>query len=60
MKPVRNFQISDDESMAVYSGPCQEKLEMMSRAERRAFLKERGALSKTKRVKLRRKGADHD
>ena len=60
MKPVKHFPISDDESAAVYSGPCQEKVEMMSRAERRAFLKERGALRKTKRVKLRRKEAGRD
>ena len=60
MKPVKHFPVSDDESMAVYSGLCQEKVGMMSRAERRAFLKERGALRKTKRVKLRRKEADHD
>lgn len=30
MQPVKHYPISDDESMAVYSGPCQEKVEMMS------------------------------
>lgn len=60
MKPVKHFPVSDDEDMAVYSGPCHEKVGMMSRAERRAFLRERGSLRKTKRVKLRRKDADND
>ena len=60
MQPVKHFPISDDESAAVYSGLCQKKVEMMSRAERRAFMKKRGALRKTKRVKLRRKEADRD